>query len=112
MLAYSRVQESQDKIKDRQRIGGLFLKKHGDKIRTQCRPGVFPVFEPNRDCPTGTTSATHMLEDLAIFDFELISDECAPIGLCYDLVRKIGHTTPFPDCRPSINSILARSKTE
>ena len=29
---------------------------------------------------TGTTSATHMLEDLAIFDFELNPEECAAIG--------------------------------
>ncbi len=28
---------------------------------------------------TGTTSATHMREDLAIFDFELTSDECAAV---------------------------------
>ena len=30
---------------------------------------------------TGTTSATHMREDLAIFDFELAVDECAAIRL-------------------------------
>ena len=30
---------------------------------------------------TGTTSATHMREDLAIFDFELAVDECAAIEL-------------------------------
>jgi diketogulonate reductase-like aldo/keto reductase len=30
---------------------------------------------------TGTTSATHMQEDLAIFDFELAVDECAAIKL-------------------------------
>jgi diketogulonate reductase-like aldo/keto reductase len=29
---------------------------------------------------TGTTSASHMLEDLAIFDFELNSEECSSIG--------------------------------
>jgi diketogulonate reductase-like aldo/keto reductase len=29
---------------------------------------------------TGTTSASHMLEDLSIFDFELNSEECDTIG--------------------------------
>jgi diketogulonate reductase-like aldo/keto reductase len=28
---------------------------------------------------TGTTSANHMQEDLAIFDFELSDDECAAL---------------------------------
>ncbi len=32
---------------------------------------------------TGTTSATHMREDLAIFDFELAVDECAAIKLLF-----------------------------
>ncbi len=30
---------------------------------------------------TGTTSESHMREDLAIFDFELTADECEAIGM-------------------------------
>jgi diketogulonate reductase-like aldo/keto reductase len=36
---------------------------------------------------TGTTSPIHMLDDLAIFDFELDSEECASIGALLCFVR-------------------------
>jgi diketogulonate reductase-like aldo/keto reductase len=36
---------------------------------------------------TGTTSANHLREDLAIFDFELATDECGAVGHCFESVN-------------------------
>jgi hypothetical protein len=60
---------------------GLFRSKHGDKIRVQCSPSVFP--ESDWDYPanrlTGTASTIHTHEGLSIFEFELNPEDCAEI---------------------------------
>jgi diketogulonate reductase-like aldo/keto reductase len=59
------------------RLQALAIKYHRSAaqvfFRYLSQIGIIPL--------TGTTSETHMREDLAIFDFELAADECAAIEL-------------------------------